>query len=253
MNEINIFKDDLKNDIDFINLYTEVTNELKEDDMNKILSPIIHTLKEDDPAISFIEEVNQIKLLSIEQEKELFQQVAKGKHAKEKVDLFNNKKIIINEAELDSLNELVDKGNEAEYALLEIKLKMVLCVAKRYFGEELNFIDLISEGITGLKKAIKMYKYTKKFLFQAFAVWFVRKNIIQEINYAKKEAHNLRGTFQIMRYIDILKPDLVKRLNRQPTNEELANELNITVEALRYAIKDHNRRERIISDDGNEL
>ena len=107
MNEINIFKDDLKNDIDFINLYTEVTNELKEDDMNKILSPIIHTLKENDPAISFIEEVNQIKLLSIEQEKELFQQVAKGKHAKEKVDLFNKKKIIINEAELDILNELV--------------------------------------------------------------------------------------------------------------------------------------------------
>lgn len=155
----------------------------------------------DDPVRMYLREIGKIPLLSYEEELELAQKVLEGdEYAKQK--------------------------------LAESNLRLVVSIAKKYVGRGMLFLDLIQEGNMGLIKAVEKFDYTKGFKFSTYATWWIRQAITRAI---ADQARTIRVPVHMVETINKLirtSRHLLQQLGREPTQEEIAKEMEIPVEKV---------------------
>lgn len=128
--------------------------------------------------------------------------------------------------------------NGDQYALEKLvvsNLRFVISVAKQYQNQGLSFPDLINEGNVGLVKAAKKYDETRGFKFISYAVWWIRQSIMQAISEQTRIVHLPLNRLSCINRITKAIPYLEQKLDREPTNAELAEYLEITSEEVTYA------------------
>ena len=155
----------------------------------------------DDPVRMYLKEIGQIPLLTPEEEQELARRVTEG-----------------------------DK--EAKNQLTEANLRLVVSIAKKYSGRGLHILDLIQEGNTGLIRAVDKFDWTKGNKFSTYATWWIRQAITRAI---ADQARTIRVPVHMVEVINKAtrcNRKLVQELGREPTLEEIADELNLPIEKI---------------------
>ena len=160
----------------------------------------------DDSVRLYLREIGKIPLLTPEEKADLAQRIVKGdKKAKDK--------------------------------MVESNMRLVVSIAKRYGGRGLDFLDLIQEGNTGLLRAVEKFDPDKGFKFSTYATWWVRQAITRAI---ADQARTIRIPVHMVETINkVLRTSrkLTAELNREPTNEEIAKELDMDPEKIDYVMR----------------
>ena len=126
----------------------------------------------------------------------------------------------------------LEEAKEAQKNLIKANLRLVVNIAKRYTGRGLNFMDLIQEGSLGLIKASKMFDYTKGYKFSTYATWWIKQTILRAIANNAKTIRIPVYLNEKIRTLNNASQKLADKFNRQPTEKELAEELNTTVKKI---------------------
>ncbi|MBR2516134.1 RNA polymerase sigma factor RpoD [Geobacillus sp.] len=194
-----ISESDLEADPDIDELAKEA-----EFDLNDLSVP--PGVKINDPVRMYLKEIGRVPLLSAEEEIELAKRIEQG-------------------------------DEEAKRRLTEANLRLVVSIAKRYVGRGMLFLDLIQEGNMGLIKAVEKFDYRKGYKFSTYATWWIRQAITRAI---ADQARTIRIPVHMVETINKLirvQRQLLQDLGREPTPEEIAEEMDLTPEKVREILK----------------
>lgn len=156
----------------------------------------------DDPVRMYLKEIGKVPLLTAEEELEIAQRMAAG-------------------------------DEEARKKLSESNLRLVVSIAKRYVGRGMQFLDLIQEGNLGLIKAVEKFDYSKGYKFSTYATWWIRQAITRAI---ADQARTIRIPVHMVETINKLvriQRQLLQELGREPTPEEIGEEMGLSAERVR--------------------
>ena len=212
----------------------------------------------DDPVKVYLKEIGRVPLLSSDEEVQLALDILAGSQAEDqkkeafpdiwkieknikltepqrKAQLEEARKSLTPEqiAHLDALDEVLRKGEKAKQRLSEANLRLVVSIAKRYVGRGMQFLDLIQEGNLGLIKAVEKFDHTKGFKFSTYATWWIRQAITRAI---ADQARTIRIPVHMVETINRMRQatsQLVYQNGHEPTAEELAKAMDMTVERVR--------------------
>ncbi|TMC47478.1 MAG: RNA polymerase sigma factor RpoD [Chloroflexi bacterium] len=166
----------------------------------------IDSVSLDDPVRMYLKEIGRVALLKAEQEVEYAQLIEQG-------------------------------DDEAKNKLTEANLRLVVSIAKKYIGRGMSFLDLIQEGNMGLIRAVEKFDYHKGYKFSTYATWWIRQAITRAI---ADQARTIRIPVHMVETINKLvrvSRRLLQELGREPTDEEIADEMGVTPEKVREIIK----------------
>ena len=199
----------------------------------------------EDPVRMYLKEIGKVPLLSAEEEIELAQKMEAGNVASEKIPLLKQR---VEAAETEEEKEEIrgeikelqkdsEAGSDAKKRLAEANLRLVVSIAKRYVGRGMLFLDLIQEGNLGLIKAVEKFDYRKGYKFSTYATWWIRQAITRAI---ADQARTIRIPVHMVETINKLirvSRQLLQELGREPSPEEIAEEMNMPVERVREILK----------------
>ncbi|RIA64701.1 RNA polymerase primary sigma factor [Anaeroplasma bactoclasticum] len=190
-------------------------------------------LKVDDPVRMYLKEIGKIPLLTIEEETNLANDVILGRSAKEELEkIENDDQNTVPIEEYERLQEISEKADLAKDKLVNANLRLVVSIAKRYLSRGLQFLDLIQEGNMGLIKAVDKFDPSKGFKFSTYATWWIRQAITRAV---ADQARTIRIPVHMVETINKLvrvQRQLVQELSREPTPEEVAEKMEISVEKV---------------------
>ena len=180
--------------------------DMEEIELDKIDLSVPDGVSIDDPVRMYLKEIGKVPLLTAEEEIELAKKMEQG-------------------------------DQEAKKRLAEANLRLVVSIAKRYVGRGMLFLDLIQEGNLGLIKAVEKFDYTKGYKFSTYATWWIRQAITRAI---ADQARTIRIPVHMVETINKLirvSRQLLQELGREPTPEEIAEEMDMPVERVREILK----------------
>jgi RNA polymerase primary sigma factor len=181
-----------------------------------------------DPVMDYLMQIGKVPLLNAEQEVELAKRIEAGRSAEEKLaDGIR----LTDEQRLD-LEWIAEDGMRAKNHLLEANLQLVADLARRYIGRGVLFLDLIQEGNLGLIRAVEKFDYTKGYTFSTYATWWIRQALTRAM---ADQARTIRIPVHMVEAINKLarvQRQMLQALGREPTPEELAIELEMTLEKV---------------------
>ena len=195
---VNVLKDD---DLDLEEPDLEELEAVEDIKVEEIDLTNMDGINIDDPVRMYLREIGRISLLSYEEELELAKKVLEG-------------------------------DEEAKQKLAESNLRLVVSIAKKYVGRGMLFLDLIQEGNMGLIKAVEKFDYTKGYKFSTYATWWIRQAITRAI---ADQARTIRIPVHMVETINKLirtSRHLLQQLGREPNPEEIAEEMEISVEKV---------------------
>ena len=175
-------------------------------ELDKIDLSVPEGVSIEDPVRMYLKEIGKVPLLSAEEEIELAQRMENGDEA-------------------------------AKNRLAEANLRLVVSIAKRYVGRGMLFLDLIQEGNLGLIKAVEKFDYRKGYKFSTYATWWIRQAITRAI---ADQARTIRIPVHMVETINKLirvSRQLLQELGREPTPEEIADKMDMSVERVREILK----------------
>ncbi len=193
--------DVLKDDIDDIEPDAEDLEDVEDISIEDLDVDNLDGVSIDDPVRMYLREIGKIPLLTYDQELELAKKVLEGDEA-------------------------------AKQKLAESNLRLVVSIAKKYVGRGMLFLDLIQEGNMGLIKAVEKFDYTKGYKFSTYATWWIRQAITRAI---ADQARTIRIPVHMVETINRLirtSRQLLQQNGREPTPEEIAKEMDISVERV---------------------
>ncbi len=171
-----------------------------------LLSQISASSMSDDPVHMYLKEIGNYPLLSLADEIELSKRIEQGDGA-------------------------------AKQLLAESNLRLVVSIAKRYVGRGLSFLDLIQEGNLGLIKAVEKYDYSKGFKFSTYATWWIRQAITRSIADQSRTIRIPVHMSEVINKTYRVSRGLLQVLGREPSEQELADAMNLTVDRIRDILK----------------
>jgi RNA polymerase primary sigma factor len=204
----------------------EVIAQAKWDDLHDGIGIVVADLESslDDPVRMYLREIGRVPLLSAEEEVRLAKRMERGR-------------IELLKPVGDRDYRFVDDGEEAQRRLTEANLRLVVSVAKKYIGRGMSLLDLIQEGNIGLIRAVEKFDYTKGYKFSTYATWWIRQAITRAI---ADQARTIRIPVHMVETINRLiriSRRLLQDLGREPTSEEIAEQMEISPEKVREIIK----------------
>jgi RNA polymerase primary sigma factor len=188
-----------------------------------------------DPVRMYLREIGRVPLLVASEEVELAKRIEAGAEASERLADLDAAGTLGNLPvdESQRLQALADDGDDAKSALIQANLRLVVSIAKRYVGRGMQFLDLIQEGNMGLMRAVEKFDYTKGFKFSTYATWWIRQAITRSI---ADQARTIRIPVHMVESINRVhrvQRQMVQQLEREPTVDELAEEVGMTPERVR--------------------
>ena len=251
-----------------------ILSEEDEVDVENIDLSVPDGISIEDPVRMYLKEIGKVPLLTAEEEIELAQKMEDGVKAAEKVAELKKKLEGHSEEEkaelkkeleecseeekaelekeleecseeekaeirkqIEELQEIADIGEDSKKKLAEANLRLVVSIAKRYVGRGMLFLDLIQEGNLGLIKAVEKFDYRKGYKFSTYATWWIRQAITRAI---ADQARTIRIPVHMVETINKLirvSRQLLQELGREPTPEEIAEEMNMPVDRVREILK----------------
>ena len=193
---VDLLSDDLDEEPDIDDL-----KEVEDLKLDEITETTYEGINIDDPVRMYLREIGRIPLLTFDQE-------------------------------LDLAKRILEGDEEAKQKLAESNLRLVVSIAKKYVGRGMQFLDLIQEGNMGLIKAVEKFDYTKGFKFSTYATWWIRQAITRAI---ADQARTIRIPVHMVETINKLirtSRNLLQQLGREPSPEEIAQEMEIPVEKV---------------------
>ena len=201
--------DELYNLFNENNIAIVSEDDSEEESGDKLLlddSDLTKNLTINDPVRMYLKEIGQIKLLTMDEELKLADRILEGDEV-------------------------------AKATLAEANLRLVVSIAKRYVGRGMLFLDLIQEGNIGLMKAVEKFDVSKGYKFSTYATWWIRQAITRAI---ADQARTIRVPVHMVETINKLariQRQLTLELNREPSEQELAKKMNMSVEKVRDIYK----------------
>ena len=241
----------------------EEMEELKAEDVDP--NAMAESFGIDDPVRMYLKEIGKVSLLTQEEELKLAKGMSDGNEAQKMLDAWErlqNPDAYEEEKAEDDLDEeekgeepdleavrsltpdeikalkrKVRYGQDCKQRLAEANLRLVVSIAKRYVGRGMLFLDLIQEGNLGLIKAVEKFDYTKGYKFSTYATWWIRQSITRAI---ADQARTIRIPVHMVETINKVirvSRQLLQELGHDPTPEEIAAEMNMSVEKVREILK----------------
>jgi RNA polymerase primary sigma factor len=188
-----------------------------------------------DPVRMYLREIGRVPLLVAAEEVELAKRIESGAEASERLADLDAAGSLgeLPADESRNLQALADDGDDAKSSLIQANLRLVVSIAKRYVGRGMQFLDLIQEGNMGLMRAVEKFDYTKGFKFSTYATWWIRQAITRSI---ADQARTIRIPVHMVESINRVhrvQRQMVQQLEREPTVDELAEEVGMTPERVR--------------------
>lgn len=242
----------------------EELTELKEEEVVDT-NAMVESFGIDDPVRMYLKEIGKVSLLTADEELRLAKGMSDGNEAQEKLDAWQKQlereeqiangedpedfkeetgddeapvePLALTDADIKALKRQVSYGKDCKQRLAEANLRLVVSIAKRYVGRGMLFLDLIQEGNLGLIKAVEKFDYTKGYKFSTYATWWIRQSITRAI---ADQARTIRIPVHMVETINKVirvSRQLLQELGHDPTPEEIAEEMSMSVEKVREILK----------------
>ncbi len=221
--------------------YEELAKDLEDTNIEKIeevfdefekmgMQDAIKDNYEDEPNIEDLKEVEELKLDEITDTS--FEGISIDDPVRMYLREIGRIPLLTYDEELDLAKRILEDDEEARQKLSESNLRLVVSIAKKYVGRGMLFLDLIQEGNMGLIKAVEKFDYTKGFKFSTYATWWIRQAITRAI---ADQARTIRIPVHMVETINKLirtSRHLLQQLGREPSPEEIAQEMEIPLERV---------------------
>jgi len=202
------------------------TVEVEEEDFD------LSQIEIDDSISLYLKEIGRVPLLTAEEEVDLAKRMERGRDARKKLSDGN-----VDWEERERLLWYVRDGQAAQEHLIKANSRLVVSVAKKYVGRGVPFLDLIQEGNIGLIRAVKKFDFRRGFKFSTYATWWIRQAVTRAI---ADQGRTIRVPVHMYEQINRLtrtSRQLVQELGRDPTTEEIADELGVAPRKVEHIMR----------------
>jgi RNA polymerase primary sigma factor len=181
----------------------------------------------------YLREIGQSPLLSAADERELGMRITRSKEASQRLERGEHG----GTQERLQLEQDLARGDDARRKLIQANLRLVVSVAKKYINSPMGFMDLVQEGNIGLMRAVEKFDYTRGNRFSTYATWWIRqavsRSIAEQSRLIRLPVHMSEAIVQMRRLIY----QLEQQLEREPTTEELAEALGMSVRKVKRLLQ----------------
>ncbi len=183
----------------------------------------------EDSVALYLKEISRIPLLTADEEVSLAKAIEKGKRASQKLSAADGGMDAQTRAQL---RQFVKRGQRARCSLIEANFRLVVSIAKKYVGHGVSFMDLIQEGNIGLIKAVEKFEYQRGFKFSTYATWWIRQAVSRALSDQGRTIRVPVHMGERITQLSRVSRELVQRNGHTPTEEEIAEEMGISLRLL---------------------